>query len=210
MNVYTVDSLRERTQMVLDRSRCRGLAAVALVFGFLVYATVTVLRALEPEPVPDGPNLMDYPGHLLPAAEAAAGAGLARDDVVIGVRVGGHARAYRLALLCGPRNHVINDRLADARVTVTYCERTGCTRVFAGAGPDPLDVRIGGYQNGLLLLLDGHRYRQDTGDPLGGGNGLPFPLAPIEFVRTTWAEWRAAHPDTDVVTDLSGGAAAGN
>ena len=165
---------------------------------------------MEPGTAPDGPDLGDWSGVRLPTAKAAADAEIGRDELVIGVRIAGKTRAYRASGLGEVYSHVINDRLADTPVTVTYCDRTGCIRVFAGAGRDPLDVRIGGYDNGLLLLLDGRRYRQDTGAPIDGGNGLPFPLAPIEFVRTTWAAWRAAHPETDVVTDPGRGAAVGN
>lgn len=196
--------------MSVEKSRHRAWVAATLVLGFFVFAVVAVVRALESGSPPDGPNLVDFPGARLPAPRPAAQAKLAPDDVVIGVQVGGCARAYRLAALVGPRSHVINDRLADTPVTVTYCERTGCTRVFTGEGTEPLDVRTGGYDRGLLLLLGGHRYRQETGAPVDADTGLPFPLAPIEFVRTTWAEWRAAHPDTDVVTDPGRGSAVGN
>jgi hypothetical protein len=35
-----------------------------------------------------------------------------------------------------------------------------------------------------------------------GQNSPEIPLTDLEFERTTWGEWKSAHPDTDVCTGL--------
>lgn len=136
-----------------------------------------------------------------PAGSAAWDA-LEGDALVAGVTVGGHHRAYLLAALAPIAGHVVNDRVGGAPVVVTYCERTDCLRVYAGptGGPDlgaaveRWDGRPG--EEGLLMRVGPHVYRQDTGASPGGGDSFPYPATAVE--RTTWDRWRRAHPDTDL------------
>jgi hypothetical protein len=144
---------------------------------------------------------VDVPGVRQPPAAPAAEADLGDGEPVIGVTAGGRSRAYSVAALSrGPASHVINDLLGGLPVTVTYCDLTGCSRVFtAGAGGEPLGLIQGGFRaGGMVVKLDGRSYRQDTGAPLDadGGPALPYRTLPAE--ETTWAEWRHAHPDTEL------------
>ena len=95
-----------------------------------------------------------------------------------------------------PLTHVINDVVGQVPVTVSYCNRTDCVRVFT-TGDDshqPLDVGVGGFADGKMLLHLAHRnFRQDSRE---------IPLPSLEFERTTWKSWKTAHPDTDVCTSL--------
>jgi hypothetical protein len=121
---------------------------------------------------------------------------------VIGVSAGGRHRAYLVSALLRPETHVYNDLLGDDAVTVTFCDVDQCVRVFRVPGRGrPLDVDQGGpdaSRPGKMLLRVGPaRYWQDTGERLEGGDDR-FPYAEATFVRTTWKEWRDAHPDTDV------------
>jgi hypothetical protein len=183
-----------------NSSRWRLGVALGLVAGFLVTGTILMVRAAAPPDLPtktDQITLMAIRGRSLPPARAASDAELKDDEPIIGVLVDGKARAYQVASLVGPRNHVVNDVLAARPVTVTYCDRLNCARVFSDDRAGPLDVGVGGYDRGLLLLINGRRYRQNSGEAIESSDR--FPYHPLAFVRTTWKAWRVAHPDTDVV-----------
>jgi hypothetical protein len=149
-------------------------------------------------------ELLDRPAVRHPPVVPAGEAGLADGAAVIGLSEGGRHRAYVLAGLAPVDRHVLNDTLGGRPVTVTYCDRTGRAAVFTGPpGGEPLDVAVGGWDGGtaagcLLLRVGPVWYRQDTGAAVGGGPDGRFPYPRHAFVRTTWGEWRAAHPDTDV------------
>jgi len=106
---------------------------------------------------------------------------------VIGVAIKGQARAYVLAALEFP-DHVYHDELSGKHFSVTYCDRTGCARVFQRNKGDELEV--GGWSGtGMMLIVDGEYWQQD----------LPgFPLRDLDFTRTTWAQWRQEHPSSKV------------
>jgi hypothetical protein len=202
--------------MTVNKSRVWALTAVALVLGFVAFAATSILWAIAPErfarpdPVPVSTFWYDDPARYQPPAVAAAKADLATEEPVIGVQIAGRTRAYRRSALEGKGNHVINDVVAGRPVTVTYCDRKRCARVYSGDGPGPLHVREGGYDDGLLLLVGTVRYRQDTGAPATPGIRGALPHGSIEFVETTWGRWQSDHPDTDMVTgsapgDLVGG-----
>jgi hypothetical protein len=145
---------------------------------------------------------LDIPGIQTPSVQPASAARLHDDAVVLGVSAGGRHRAYLLAAFDGIRWHIVNDQLAGVPITVTYCDRTGCVKVFTGPPGAPLDVALGGFvgsfdRGSLLLRVGSVLYRQDSGQALAPGEA-PFPYAPVEFVRTTWKDWCGRHPDTDV------------
>jgi hypothetical protein len=135
----------------------------------------------------DGPLIQNPP--IIPGDDArvkdAAG--------VIGVAVKGHYRAYRIAGMCMAETHVVNDVVESVPVTVTYCDLRQCARVFTRAGEsgEPLDVRVRGYvdQQGLLLKINGAVLPQESD---------VIPLDRLEIEVTTWAEWKTAHPDSDI------------
>jgi len=188
-----------------DLSRRR--ARVVLVLGILAFAAVPVILALALGFAPKGSGggliRRNYPARVLPPVVKAADARLSAAEPVIGIFVAGKARAYRADALSEPTNHVVSDRVGDRGVVVTYCDVTGCARAFSGNGPNLLDIRTGGYDDGLVLFAAGRRYRQDTQAPAEPGVKVPFPYLQIEVFRTTWGEWLEAHPDTDVVTELA-------
>ena len=41
-------------------------------------------------------------------------------DLVLGVEVDGHARAYPITMLCGPSREIINDKLGDTAIAATW------------------------------------------------------------------------------------------
>ena len=136
------------------------------------------------------------PGVVLPPVESANSATIADDSQIIGVEVDGRWRAYCIGEMQSPTTHVVNDLFAEVPVTVTFCDLSNCARVFTQ--PDelnrPLDVGVGGFRDGQLLLhVDRRNFSQDAPD---------VPLHDLEFERTTWKEWKTAHPDTEVCSHL--------
>lgn len=129
---------------------------------------------------------------------------LVSDDRVIGVRLGGATRAYPLYLLNG--HEVIEDTLDGVPVAVTYSPLCDAIGVYdRRVGERTLELRVSGllHNANSLYYDDGPTpslWRQVDGKAISG----PFAaskavLAPIgEICLTTWADWLAAAPDTDV------------
>jgi hypothetical protein len=178
-----------------------GVVVLAGVGAVLGWAAVPGGDA-ESRPV----NLMRFHPARMPGAVDAGAARLPDDAPVIGVAAGGRHRAYSSSAFAELDLHVRNDVLNGVPVTVTYCPRTGCARVYTGpVGGSALAVAPGGWvgepgdgPDGVMLLRVGtDLYYQDSGAPLAGWGDFPYPEA--DFERTTWGAWRRSHPDTDVV-----------
>ena len=140
------------------------------------------------------------PVHL-PTSLAASDAKLAPDEIVIGVEVGGDARAYRLASFEWKSGHIVNDVVGEVPVSVAYCDLTECLRVYSGPpGALPLNLNVAGVLDGEMILRhEGRMYFHKSGNEVEAGAGspkLPYPL--INPTVTTWKEWTARHPDTRV------------
>jgi hypothetical protein len=151
---------------------------------------------------------LNVPGVTVSEVVAAPDAPLADNDLVIGLSVGTIPRAYALRAFRPPGTfsledvhrpeiasqlgvHVVNDILGATPVTVTYCNRTHCTRVLTDPQRhDRLDVGLGGWRNGhMQLLINGEQVSQWSPE---------LPLADLDHAVFTWKEWRDLHPDTDV------------
>ena len=191
-----------------------GAAVGAAAIGYAVYGMTQVAPADGPtrppadQPPAAGPPASPtglgprstpfvWPAVRTPPTVPAAKANLADDEKVVGVMVNGRPRAYRVTALAKLTGHVVNDLIAGTAVSVTHCDRTGCTRVFSADTGEPLPIMTGGYQEGLLLKVGDGFYRQRDGRPLDPRSG-PMPLRDLEFQEVTWNEWRTAHPTTDV------------
>jgi Protein of unknown function (DUF3179) len=162
-------------------------------------STDTDQLSSAPPQVQDRPT-PSYPGVKQPPVVSAAAATLTDGDEVIGVVIGGKARAYPLRALGGaPQNHVVNDVMADTPVSVTYCDLGRCIRVYTHSGAEPLDIHAAGLRRDeLMLKVGGRLFSQKTGDTFDPGRSDRFPFEAVAFEKTTWKKWRAAHPDTEV------------
>lgn len=141
--------------------------------------------------------------HVKTVAGAAAGY-LADSDRVFGISVGGEARAYPQRILAW--HELAWDQLGGEELTIVYC--TLCGTVV------PYKSEIGGrlikfntsgllYRSNKLLFDDvtGTLWSSLTGEAVSGrmvGRGVRLVALPV--VTTSWGEWRAAHPDTTVVS----------
>jgi hypothetical protein len=162
-----------------------------------------------PTPAPAAPQANTDPqdpwsGKRHPAALSPEIAAIPEDAEVIGVVVGGHARAYLIQAVAGHiLRHVVNDMVGDYPVSVAYCDRTNCTQVFTGPPTGaPLNVPYGFWtdEHGMVFRIDGVDYAQKTGANLTAPDGPAIPFEKLPYVRTNWRDWREAHPDTDIFT----------
>jgi hypothetical protein len=171
------------------------VAAVRLTWGEwkAAHPSTTVLGRIEMVSIVLPDDLVRAAARKKPVHEPGDSARLVEAMPVFGVTVGSRSRAYVRAAMCSPATHVVNDMLGDTAVTVTYCDITDQARVFTEAGRhEALDVllygRIGGKMN---IKVRDQVFAQDD-------NKIPLPE--LDFVRTTWGEWKSLHPHTDVFT----------
>ncbi|MEE2906768.1 MAG: DUF3179 domain-containing (seleno)protein [Planctomycetota bacterium] len=148
------------------------------------------------------------PGVLSPKEVAEANQGrrryLVSDDLVIGVEIEGHARAYPLSIL--NVHEVINDRIHDIPLAITWHWPSGASRVFdRRVGDTELALGISGLVAGGNQLLYPRRNDNQRGEePLVSqvlgisitGPELTFTPVPHELVP--WSDWLARHPKTTV------------
>jgi hypothetical protein len=132
---------------------------------------------------------------------------LVPQDRVIGVKVGGEARAYPLRILVW--HEIANDTLAGVPIAVTYnplCDSAVVFRRTVGARTMTFGV------SGLLFdsdLVMYDREAQAQGESLwsqllfkaiagpAAMSGATLAVLPISV--ETWGDWRSEHPDTTVL-----------
>jgi hypothetical protein len=126
------------------------------------------------------------------------------DAPVVGVTFRGKARAYLLAAFNDAGNYVLTDSYGGAALAVAYCARSGEATVYAGPDPKPPPyLTFGGWDarspdGDMLLAIGGDVYLRKTGEALDGETTRPFPCREIPSLSTSWGEWVAAHPDTNL------------
>jgi hypothetical protein len=151
-----------------------------------------------------GPGRDGIPALNRPATVSAAGGDqfLTPDALVVGVSLGGQARAYPHNVLWW--HEIVNDELGGWPITVSYCPLTG-----SGMGYDPviggqtLDFGVSGllFDNNLVLFdraTESLWSQMKTQGVCGRFSGTPSPLIPL--TQSTWAGWKALHPETTVVS----------
>lgn len=146
-----------------------------------------------------GPDWSDLPGSLGIATRPR----LEPDDLVIAVEHDGHPRAYPLQVFY---NHeVVNDDLGGPLVA-TYCPICGSS-VVADRTIDgqPATFGVSGYlwRADLVMYdtLTDSLWSQIAATAIRGpAAGTTLSLRPSTL--TTWRDWRAGHPDTDVLVPV--------
>lgn len=183
-----------------------GFVAVLLRMPDRAFASTTP-PPTEPEDLGFSP--MQVPPMRTPDTLPPADSNVRPDDLVVGVSVGGVQRAYLLKAFDEVSSHVLNDLLAGQPITVTHCPDGQCTRVFTGAPGGRLQMRVAGWADNtegyrMVLRVGRGEYHQETGRSVRGGGSIPHPTVAHEL--TTWGEWRAKYPNSDL---YSGGAEIG-
>lgn len=143
-----------------------------------------------------------------PLLRAKAATYLTTDEPVLGVEIGGDARAYPLRIL--DWHAVSNDTINHIPVTLAYCRPCGSVALYRTdtAKGTLTFAASGSYRDGDQLLVDGKTgtlWKQLTGTPVEGslaGSGIE--LQPLPVVLTTWTRWFQAHPETRVLSLATG------
>ncbi len=131
---------------------------------------------------------------------------LASGALVLGVIEGGEARAYPHNVLWW--HEIVNDELGGVPITVSYCPLTGSGMVY--------EPRITGqtanfgvsellFDNNLVLFdraTDSLWSQMKAQSVCGNLRGTEPALKPV--VQSTWAAWKALHPETTVVSFTTG------
>lgn len=141
------------------------------------------------------PALVDPP--LVPA-EAALVPGHHR---VLGVVVDGRALAVPVPLLVG--HEAANLTVGGRRLLVTYCPLTGSGLAFERSAVDGAAFGVSGLLFANNLVLYDRTDRESLWPQMsrlaacGPRAGAALQMVPV--LETTWAGWRALHPDTRIV-----------
>jgi hypothetical protein len=140
---------------------------------------------------------------FIPAGDAGY---LAEDDLVLGYAVGSEVRAYPHPIL--DWHEIINDRVGDVNISVTYCPLTG-TGIGWNRSINGKVTTFG--VSGLLYNSNLIPYDRESNSnwsqirlecvngELTGTRAEIFPL-----VETTWRTWKEMYPDSKVVSTKTG------
>ena len=149
----------------------------------------------------DGIEALDRPA-MVPAAEADYMLG---SDPVIGLEVNGDARAYPLRIMAW--HEMVNDEIGGEAVALPFCTLCGAGVPYLAHVDEGPPLRFG--TSGLLyrgnkLMWDDRTeslWNQFTGEPVIGPlarSGLRLEALPA--VLEPWVRWKAAHPDSLVLS----------
>jgi len=175
------------------------LGIVILLSGFSLSPSLVP----QQEIVPGGPPKDGIPALSRPMIESATSANqwLADSDRILGVIVSGKPRAYPLRILNW--HEIVNDRIADQPLVVTYCPLCGSGMAFDTA--DRFGVSGFLYQSDVLLY---DQRSESLWSQLmmmsiaGPRRGESLPSLPVS--HTTWRAWLGKHPDTTVLSRNTG------
>jgi hypothetical protein len=150
----------------------------------------------------DGIPSLDNP-KLITAAQAEY---LKDSDPVFGVSINGDVRAYPLRIMGW--HEMFNETIGGVPVALAYCTLCGAGILF--------ETKVEGRKKPLVFGSSGFLYRsnklmfdretdslwnQFTGEPVSGplaNSGIRLKIRPVAI--STWKAWRAAHPDTRVLS----------
>jgi hypothetical protein len=124
------------------------------------------------------------------------------DELVLGVELGGQARAYPINQLSGPRREAFNETLGGRAIAVTWCDLCHTGIVYSREVQDrTLTFYIcGKLWHNTAILMD-----VETGSEWSHllGRAMKGPLqdtrlSVVPSVILTWKQWKAHHPRTTV------------
>lgn len=124
-------------------------------------------------------------------------------DRVIGVTIDSKARAYPIRVL--NLHEIVNDKIGEVPFIVTYCPLCDSAAVFDRRTPiGEREFGVSGllYNSNILMYDRGGQPESLWSQVLGAGvsgpaAGLKLRALPMEL--TTWRDWKASHPETQVL-----------
>lgn len=141
-----------------------------------------------------------------PKFKPAGEVGMGFEERVVGVVLGGVARAYPRSVLVW--HEVVNDRIGEQPFVLVYSPLSGTVAGFdarSAAGADRFGVSGLVYNSGTLLF---DRASESLWLPLEGlaiaGPRKGQRLTAIDATETSWADWLTRHPKTEVLTADTG------
>ena len=165
-------------------------------------ALVPAEEILHGGPGRDGIRSLDYPA-FVSAHDAVF---LKSKDRVLGIELNGVARAYPIGIL--NYHEIVNDAVGGYAVVVTYCPLCNSGIAF-NATVDRTRLEFG--VSGLLYNSDVLLYDRQTGSLWSqiekkaiSGQMKGTALTAFPLTHTTWRDWVARYPDTEVLSDETG------
>ena len=139
-----------------------------------------------------------------PLMRAKAATHMRPEELILGVELGGDARAYPLRILGA--HGVANDTINKIPVALVYCRSCGSAVLYRTDTPKgTLTLALSSRsRDGEPLLVDrqtGTLWRQLTGTPVEGplaGSGIE--LQPLPVVLTNWKSWFESLLETRVLS----------
>lgn len=165
-------------------------------------ALVPAKQILSGGPGRDGIPSLDYPAFIV----ARNADYLNEEDRILGIEVNGVARAYPIRIL--NYHEIVNDIVGGEAIVVTYCPLCGSGMAF-NAEINNKSFEFG--VSGLLYNSDVLLYDRQTGSlwsqilktsVTGAMSGTRLTAIPLS--HTTWQDWYARHPTTDVLSPETG------
>ena len=131
---------------------------------------------------------------------------VADDAIVIAISYGGDHRAYPARIL--DHHEIVNDTIGGDPIAITWCPLCGsAVGISRDVGGEVTEFGVSGVlYNSDLVLYD--RATETLWDQIiaegivGPNTGKSLQLVPVTMTR--WSRWRAAHPDTLVLSTDTG------
>ena len=160
---------------------------VAVTAGLLAFAFWSGYVPFVMTP-PREPKLLDI---------GEADALVAPEDTVLGMVVGGEARAYPRDSIARP--HFFTDNIGGAGFFVSYCILCNSGMAFkAELDGRPLDLECVTAYNNNIIYLEAARgnYLQQLDGKVIAGPDTGAALEQFPLVQASWANWKALYPRT--------------
>jgi hypothetical protein len=177
-------------------------AAAQVINGFDLHGAL-----VPPDQIQSGGPARDgIPAINAPKFVSAAAARLEPQDRVLGIVRGGTAKAYPIKILNW--HEIVNDRFGEEPIAITYCPLCGTGIAYlATVGDRATTFGVSGllYNSDVLLYdratqsLWSQLLSQAVAGPLKGQR-----LTPVALTHTTWADWKARHPESQVLSPDTG------
>lgn len=131
---------------------------------------------------------------------------VADDDLVIGLRLNGETRAYPLLILVW--HEIVNDRMGNTPIAITYCPLCFTTQVFDRTinNKETEFGTSGKLYNSNLVMYDRNTdsmWSQALGKAIVG-ELTGYELQRIPFDLAKWSDWKKLYPDTLVLSTDTG------